>query len=175
MLFRSGPHGAAVREAAESKAVIFDVLAKLSDADRQMLPDIKPTVDTLVERVRSLAQSLHQLDQDASSEAISKLEARIAKAREPGGSTAADGARRMELLERQLATLRDLAGRRVAVAEQLESASVVLQTMRLDLLKLRSSGLDSRLDASTGATQEARALSTDIGRVIDAANEVRKL
>ena len=170
-----GPHGAAVREAAESKAVIFDVLAKLSDADRQMLPDIKPTVDTLVERVRSLAQSLHQLDQDASSEAISKLEARIAKAREPGGSTAADGARRMELLERQLATLRDLAGRRVAVAEQLESASVVLQTMRLDLLKLRSSGLDSRLDASTGATQEARALSTDIGRVIDAANEVRKL
>jgi hypothetical protein len=52
---------------------------------------------------------------------------------------------------------------------------MVLQTMKLDLLKLRSSGLDAMLDNSVGATQEARALSTDIGRVIDAANEVRKL
>ena len=50
-----------------------------------------------------------------------------------------------------------------------------LQTMKLDLFKLRSSGLDAKLDATTGATQEARALSTDIGRVLDAANEVRKL
>ena len=171
-----GPHGAAVREAAESRAIILDVLGKLSDADRQMLPEIKPTVDALEERVRSLAQSLQQLDQDASQAAISKLEGRIAKAREADAAGgAADGARRMELLERQLKTLHDLAARREAVAEQLESASVVLQTMRLDLLKLRSSNLDARLDASTGATQEARALSTDIGRVIDAANEVRKL
>jgi hypothetical protein len=51
----------------------------------------------------------------------------------------------------------------------------VLQTLRLDLLKLRSTGFDSRADASAGATQEARALSRDIGRAIEAADEVRKL
>ena len=55
------------------------------------------------------------------------------------------------------------------------TASTVLQTMRLDLLKLRSNGLDTRLESSTGATQEARALSRDIGRAIEAADEVRKL
>jgi serine/threonine protein kinase len=167
-----GPHGAAIREAAESKAIIVDVLAKLSDADRKMLPEIQPTVDALVDRIRSLAQSLHQLDGDASPQAIAKLEQRIAQSK---GTSTDTGERRLELLERQLATLKDLAARRTTVAEQLESATVVLQTMRLDLLKLRSSGLDAKLDASTGATQEARALSTDIGRVIDAANEVRKL
>jgi serine/threonine protein kinase len=169
-----GPHGAAVREAAEAKALITDILAKLPPNDREMLPEILPTVDALNERVRSLAQGLHQLDHDASAEAIAKLEARIAAAKaDPTDS--ADRTRRIELLERQLATLTDLATRRDTVAQQLESASMVLQTMKLDLLKLRSSGLDAMLDNSVGATQEARALSTDIGRVIDAANEVRKL
>ena len=168
-----GPHGAVIREAAESKVVIADVLAKLSAADREMLPAILPTVETLVERVRSLAQDLHQLDTDASPEAIAKLEVRVADAKALPADSAVE--RRLQLLERQLATLRDLASRRARSAEQLESASLVLQTMKLDLLKLRSSGNDQRLDASTDATQEARALSSDIGRVIDAANEVRKL
>ncbi|MBI1808284.1 MAG: hypothetical protein HYR75_00175 [Gemmatimonadetes bacterium] len=169
-----GPHGAAVRDAAEAKVIITDVLAKLSEADRQMLPEIQPTVDTLVERIRSLAQDLHHLDHDASADAIATLERRVAEAR-PSAAESPSTERRLQLLERQLATLRDLAGRRAKSAEQLESASLVLQTMKLDLLKLRSSGFDQRLDASTGATQEARALSTDIGRVIEAANEVRKL
>jgi hypothetical protein len=169
-----GPHGPVVREAAEAKAMIVDVLAKLLPADRQMLPEIQPTVDALVVRVRSLAQGLHQLDADASSEAIAKLERRLADTRAQGASVA-DGERRLQLLERQLTTLKDLALRRETVAQQLESASMVLQTIKLDLLKLRSSGLDAKLDMSTGATQEARALSTDIGRVIEAANEVRRL
>ena len=131
-------------------------------------------VDALVERVCSLAQGLHQLDADASPAAIAALERRLADARS-GPADAPDLERRLQLLERQHATLNDLAARRGTVADQLERASLVLQTMKLDLFKLRSSGLDAKLDASTGATQEARALSTDIGRVIDAANEVRKL
>jgi len=169
-----GQHGGAVRDAAEAKALITDILAKLPPSDRQLLPEILPTVESLNERVRSLAQGLNQLDHDASGEAIAKLETRIVAAKaDPTDST--DRTRRIELLERQLATLTDLATRRATVAQQLESASMVLQTMKLDLLKLRSSGLDAMLDNSAGATQEARALSTDIGRVIDAANEVRRL
>ena len=169
-----GPQGAVIREAVSTKATIADVLAKLSPADRQLLPEIQPTVDSLVERVCSLAQGLHQLDADASPAAIAALDRRIADARS-GPADAPDLERRLQLLERQQATLKDLAARRGAVAEQLERASLVLQTMKLDLFKLRSSGLDAKLDATTGATQEARALSTDIGRVLDAAKEVRKL
>jgi tRNA A-37 threonylcarbamoyl transferase component Bud32 len=169
-----GPQGATIREAVNTKATIAGVLAKLSPSDRQMLPEIQPTVDALVERICSLAQGLHQLDADASPAAIATLERRIAAARS-GPADAPDLERRLQLLERQRATLNDLAARRGTVAEQLERASLVLQTMKLDLFKLRSSGLDAKLDASTGATQEARALSTDIGRVIEAANEVRKL
>ena len=170
----AGPQGQAIRDAVATKATIADVLAKLSPADRQLLPEIQPTVDALVERVLSLAQGLHQLDADASPAAIAALDRRVAEAK-AGPQDAPDLERRLQLLERQQATLKDLATRRGAVAEQLERASLVLQTMKLDLFKLRSSGLDAKLDATTGATQEARALSTDIGRVLDAANEVRKL
>jgi serine/threonine protein kinase len=169
-----GPHGGVIREAVSTKATIADVLAKLSPADRQLLPEIQPTVDALVERVCSLAQGLHQLDMDASPAAIATLDRRIAEAKS-GPADAPDLERRLQLLDRQHDTLKDLAARRTTVAEQLDRASLVLQTMRLDLFKLRSSGLDAKLDATTGATQEARALSTDIGRVLDAANEVRKL
>jgi len=169
-----GPQGQVIRDALSTKATIVDVLAKLSPADRQLLPEIQPTVDALVERVLSLAQGLHQLDADASPAAIAALDRRVADAK-AGPQDAPDLERRLQLLERQQATLKDLAARRGTVAEQLERASLVLQTMKLDLFKLRSSGLDAKLDATTGATQEARALSTDIGRVLDAANEVRKL
>jgi serine/threonine protein kinase len=169
-----GPQGQVIRDALSTKATIADVLSKLSPADRQLLPEIQPTVDALVERVLSLAQGLHQLDADASPSAIAALDRRVADAK-GGPQDAPDLDRRLQLLERQQATLKDLAARRGAVADQLERASLVLQTMKLDLFKLRSSGLDAKLDATTGATQEARALSTDIGRVLDAANEVRKL
>lgn len=171
----NGPVGATVRDAAEARAEICDVLARLPEAERQLLPnEVQPTVDALVQRIFSLSASLHQLETDASTFAIEKLEHRIADARATNdGSSSRE--RMIELLERQLATVKELGTKRDTVRSQLESASTVLQTMRLDLLKLRSNGLDTRLESSTGATQEARALSRDIGRAIEAADEVRKL
>jgi hypothetical protein len=61
------------------------------------------------------------------------------------------------------------------LAAQLESAGLALQNLRLDLLKLRSSGLGSALSDVTNATQEARALSRDIGHAVDAVREVKRL
>jgi serine/threonine-protein kinase len=170
-----GPVGRTVREAQEARAEIRDVLARLPEAERQLLPkEVLPTVDALAERIFSLGASLHQLETDASVFAIEKLEHRIADARAtPDGSSAR--ARLLELLERQLVTVRALAATRDTVRGQLESASTVLETMRLDLLTLRSSGLDTRMASSAEATQQARALSRDIARAIEAADEVRRI
>ena len=57
---------------------------------------------------------------------------------------------------------------------RLEGASLLLQNMRLDLLRLRSAGIDSALGELTSATREASALSRDIGRALDVAAEIRK-
>ncbi|MGA9838542.1 MAG: protein kinase [Gemmatimonadaceae bacterium] len=169
----AGPHGAAVRRAAGDRIVIREVLAALTPTERQMLPDIEPTVNALGERIGTLASTLQSLDADASGANLGALDQRIADLkREP---ETAERNRRLSLLERQRTTVHDLLERRRALLPRLESACMALQNLKLDLLKLRSAGLDSALGDVTSATQEARTLSRDIGHVLEAAEEVRRL
>ncbi len=169
----AGPHGAAVRRAAGDRIVIREVLAKLTPTERQMLPEISPTVTALGERIGSLATTLHTLDADVSGANLGVLDKRIAELqREPDTS---ERERRLSLLERQRATVHDLLERRSRLVDRFESACVALQNLKLDLVKLRSAGIDAALGDVTSATQEARALSRDIGHVLEAADEVRRL
>jgi serine/threonine-protein kinase len=167
-------NGGAIRRAAEDRATILDIIDRLPATDRALIPDVIPTVNALVTRVAELATSLHNLATDVQPEMLAQLDARISAAKaEP--ANAPDRERKLVLLDRQRTTIADLLGRRSTLAGQLESAALVLENMRLDLLKLRSAGVQAAIDGVTSATQEARALSRDIGHVLDAAAEVRRL
>ncbi|HJR68264.1 MAG TPA: serine/threonine-protein kinase [Gemmatimonadaceae bacterium] len=170
----NGPHGPAVRRAAEDRAHIQLIVKNLAKPDRELVPDVLPTVDALAERIASLAQMLHRLDVDVPTGTLERLDARIADV-EREGPTAIDQERRLGLLKRQRTTLADLAERRARVARQLESAGLALENLRLDLLKLRSSGVQAAIHDVQNATQEARALSREIGHVLEAAEEVRRI
>ena len=87
---------------------------------------------------------------------------------------APDRDRRLSLLTRQQASLLDLVQRKETLQRQLESASMALRSLRLDMVKLSALGMGSLGDV-TNATQEARAVSSDIARALYAADEVRKL
>jgi serine/threonine-protein kinase len=167
------PYGAAIRRAAEDRGAILDIVAKLSKVDRALLPDVKPAADGLVDRVAQLAQMVHRLDQSIDHRLMAELDARIADVQ--NDSDSAEGRRRLTLLQRQRATLEDLVQRRAALARQLDSAGLALGNLRLDLIKFRSSGLESALSDVSTATQEARALSKEISAVLEAAAEVRGL
>ena len=169
----AGTYGAFVRRAAGDREHVRDILAKLSPIEKEMLPDVTPTVDGLVERIASIASTVHRLDADVSGTSLGALEERIAGMERDAVTPEAD--RRLTLLQRQRATLRDLLDRRRTLVNQLESASLALQNLKLDLLKLRSAGVTAALEDVTSATREARALSRDIGHVLDAADDVRKL
>ena len=169
-----GKHGRVIRDAVEARAIVIDVLAKLPASEKQLLPEIEPTVKGMVERIISLATGLHQLDQDASPEALARLGQRLADARALPAD-APDRDRRVVLLERQQTTLADLASRRETVAAQLDNASLVLGTMKLDLLKLRSTGLQSQMSDATFQTQDARAVVAEIERALEVAEEVQKI
>ena len=137
------------------------------------LPDVTPTVKMLVDRVAHLAETLYRLDQSFDPALGRELDARIAQVERDGGSPEAD--RQLSLLRRQRATFEELTQRRVALERQLESAGLALGSLRLDLIKLRSSGLQSALSDVSSATQEARALSNDIDAVLAAAAELKNL
>jgi serine/threonine-protein kinase len=172
----AGPHGTAVRRAADDRAAVRETLGRLAPAERDMIPDVGPTVDALAERVGSLAATLHRLDADVGNASLPALDDRLASLRaESGAAPSAEQERRIALLERQRATIGELVARRGILASQLESAGLALQNLRLDLLKLRSSGLESAVSDVMNATQEARALSRDIGYAVDAVREVKRL
>jgi hypothetical protein len=146
----------------------------MTPKERAMLPaDLEVTVKALGERVASLATTLHRLDTDASGGQLGSLDQRIAALkREP---ESAEHERRIAMLERQRATLNDLLTRRSALLSQLESASLALDNLKLDLVRFGSAGVSNALEDVTSATREARAVSRDIGHLLDAQDEVRKL
>src|SRR5262249_3358783 len=83
--------------------------------------------------------------------------------------------RRLALLQRQRSSLHELLERRRSLANQLESAGLMLQNLKLDLLKFRSSGIGSVIEDQTSAAQEARALSREIGLLVEASDDLKKL
>ena len=172
----AGPHGEAVRRAAADRAAVQETLARLAPEEREMIPDVGPTVEALAQRVGTLALTLHRLDADVGGASVALLDARLATLRrEAGPEPTPELERRIGLLDRQRSTIGELSERRGVLAGQLESASLALQNLRLDLLKLRSSGLGSAMSDVANATQEAKALSRDIGHAVDAVKEVKRL
>jgi serine/threonine-protein kinase len=169
----AGAHGEVVRRAAADREMMRDIMGALRPVEREMIPDIGPTVDALAERVGALATTLHRLDADVSGASLGALDARIASlATEPA---TAEQERRLSLLQRQRSSLHDLLERRRSLANQLESAGLMLQNLKFELLKFRSSGIGSAIEDNTSATQEARALSRDIGHVLEAAEDLKNI
>jgi hypothetical protein len=170
----SGPHGPVIRRAVADRAAVRDIVGKLGAADRALLRDDPvQAVNALVDRIASLATAIQRLDGEIVPDAIPALDARIAATNAEAASPDRD--RKLAQLKRQRATLGDLADHRNGLYAQLENAGLVLQNIRFDLLKLQSSGVQSALDDVTSATQEARALSREIGHVLNVAEELKAI
>jgi len=168
-----GRHAGSIEQARSDRAAVLAMMDRMTKAERQMLPEIAPTVDGLLERATDLARALAALERDIDDSQVEKIEARLAALdAEPKSS---DGERRRALLEQQKQKLEQLVGRRSRLAEQLESSLLAMQNIRFDLLRLRSSGVADALGDLTQATQQAKALSRDVDAAISAAREVRRL
>ena len=168
-----GPEGNVIRRAVDDRTAILQIVASLPKADRALLPEVEPTVKALVDRISHLAHLLHRLDMSIDPGLAAELDGRIADVEAEG--TSPDGERRLGLLRRQRGTVEELVQRRAVLSRQLDSAGLALGNLRLDLIKLRSSGLQSALSDVSTATQEVRALSNEIDAVLAAAAEVRGL
>ncbi len=168
------PHGRVVREAVDDCTTIRETWARLDPADRDLVPDVGPTADALLERVSTIVTNLARLDGSVEAHALPSLEKRIAEAEAMPDRTA-DAERRLALLRRQHASLTELVQRQDMLQQQLESASLALRSLRLDVVKLRALGVGAAIGDVTSATQEARAISKDIGRALDVADELRRL
>ena len=168
-----GPHGAAIRRAVEDRAAILAIWKKLSKEERAQLPELEATVNALVERMASLAQMAERVEQSVDPRLVEEIEARIAATTSEVATPEVE--RRLALLRRQRATFNEIVRRRATLAQQIDNVGLALSSLRLDLINLRSSGLQSALADVSTATQEARALSREISAALEAAEEMKKL
>jgi len=161
-----------IRQAQSDRQAIAQMVERLPASERQLLPEILPTADSLLSRATELARTLNHMHLDVDARKLRELDSRIEQLKER--SDRPEIARQLGLLERQRESLQELLGRREQVESQLESCLLALQNLRFDLLRLRSAGVAAVLDDLTHATQQARALAYDVDAAISAAREIRE-
>ncbi len=161
-----------MRQLQADRQAIMQMVERLPDSERQLLPDIAPTVDALMNRAVELGRTLKQMEGEVDQSALDSLDGRLKELKSQGPGPERE--RRLDLMQRQRQTLFDLIERRTKVEAQFESCTLAIQNMRFDLLRLRSAGVSAVLDNLTMVTQQAKALAIDVNAAIDAAGEIRE-
>ncbi len=167
-----GPLMPQIRQMRGDRAAIAKIVERLAPAERNLLPDVQPTVDALLGRAEELGRTLNQMEGSVDQRTLDRLDERIHGLEGQEGDPDTD--RRLDLLKRQREMLSDLMHRRSRVEAQFESCVLAIQNVRFDLLRLRSAGVGAALSDLTSATQQARALSVDVEAAISAAGEIRQ-
>src|SRR5437899_992129 len=167
-----GRQAEAIQQARSDRKAILRIMERVPKSEKKLLPDVVATIDGLLNRAEDLARALHAMSVGVDAAALARLQEKLeAIKRQP---ESAERARQLDLLERQRQTLTDLLTRRQLIEDQIESCVLAMQTVRFDLLRLRSAGVAAVLDDLTHATQQARALSRDVDHAIAAAGEIRE-
>ncbi|HUR91601.1 MAG TPA: hypothetical protein VMY38_02895 [Gemmatimonadaceae bacterium] len=170
----AGPTERAMARAREHHDGIVQTMRQLSTVDRELIPDVRPTIDALLEQVLVLGDALRRLEENAGMTSMDEVGARI-EAMEIEQIRTAEWERKRDLLERQRVSIKELQQRQADLRARFERSTLLLENLRLDVLKLRSSGVQSASEDVVGATQQARALSSDIRRALEAADEVKSI
>ena len=131
----AGRWGNSVRQAQEDRDAIAVARGQRDPRTVLDVPDLLPTAEELLERVISLAPTLHGLDAALAPGAIQLLDERITRAsRDPESDSSV---RSLEMLEHQRSTLRDLESRRDQLARKMEKALLALARLRYEAKRLR--------------------------------------
>ncbi|MGI9078531.1 MAG: serine/threonine-protein kinase [Gemmatimonadaceae bacterium] len=176
---RFGAHAHTVRKAESDRTEILRIVGSLPKKDRSLVTDVVPSAEALLRRIQSLASSLAELERSNVDEASRQMNEQIgeleAQANPLDRVAREERVRRLALLKRQRRALADQERRRRDAASKLESCSLALGSMRLDVLRLRAGSVSQSVDQITLLTERARLLADDVDAAVYAADEIGKL
>jgi serine/threonine-protein kinase len=170
-----GPLQHKIREAATDRDEIIRLVNTLPDRERERVSDVSRSANVLHERIQSLAITLGDLERTSAASGAVELEAEIVRLEEqanPLERASEDRVRRLAYLKRQRRSVRDVEERRDAMNAKLETCSIALRQLKLDVLRLRAGSQTHQ--RVTSLALEAMALAENVDSALYVADEVAK-
>ena len=172
----AGPHADRIRSASTDRDEIHRLVGSLPDRERERVSDVVRSADALHGRIQALAIALNELERNAASNGANALEAEIerlegqANPLEPGSE---ERIRKLAFLKRQRRAASDVVERRNAVAAKLETCTIALRNIKLDVLRLRAGSQTHQ--HVTSLALEAMSLAESVDSALYVADELARV
>ena len=166
----------AIAKAEQYRDDIARIVHGLPRRERELAGDVMTSAEALYQRVRTLADQLSDLARRVPNDNADAVDAEIARLEaeaNPLDPRAEERVRRLARLRRDRRAIGDTAARREQTKQKLDSCVLVLENMRLDLMRLQSGG--ESFGNVTLISERAMALAREVDNAVYAADELRKL
>jgi serine/threonine-protein kinase len=177
--FADSRYGSAIREAEGDHREIHRQLLNMPPDEREQIPEVATSADAVFRKVQQLALSLSDLDRSAGRETAEDVEKEIdtleSQANPLDYRASEERVRRLAMLRRQRRAVAEIARKKKEAQEKLDHCRQILRSMRLELVRFRTGGLNAQPTGLTMVTQQAQSVVREIGYLSDANAELNAL
>jgi serine/threonine protein kinase len=177
--FADSRYGSAIREAESDHREIHRQLLNMPPDEREQIPEVAASADAVFRRVQQLALTLSDMDRSAGRETPEGVEREITTLESqanPLDYSASEGrVRRLAMLRRQRRAIAEIARKKKEAQEKLDNCRQLLRSMRLELVRFRTGGLNAQPTGLTMVTQQAQSVVREMGYLSDANAELNAL
>src|SRR5438552_931733 len=177
--FADSRYGSAIREAEGDHREIHRQLLNMPPDEREQIPEVATSADAVFRKVQQLALSLSDLDRSAGRETSEGVEKEIttleSQANPLDYRASEERVRRLAMLRRQRRALAEAARKKKEAQDKLDNCRHLLRSMRLELVRFRTGGLNAQPTGLTMVTQQAQSVVKEMGYLSDANAELNAL
>lgn len=177
--FADSRYGSAIREAESDHREIHRQLLNMPPDEREQIPEVASSADAVFRKVQQLALSLSDMDRSAGRETTESVEKEIstleAQANPLDYRASEDRVRRLAMLRRQRRALVEVARKKKEAQDKLDNCRHLLRSMRLELVRFRTGGLNAQPTGLTMVTQQAQSVVREMSYLSDANAELNAL
>jgi len=171
--------GSAIREAESDHREIHRQLLNMPPDEREQIPEVAASADAVFRKVQQLALSLSDMDRGAGEDTPEVVEKEISTLESQANPldyrASEERVRRLAFLRRQRRALAEVGRKRKEAQEKLDNCRQLLRSMRLELVRFRTGGLNAQPTGLTMVTQQAQSVVRDMGYLSDANAELNAL
>jgi len=177
--FADSRYGSAIREAESDHREIHRQLLNMPPDEREQIPEVATSADAVFRKVQQLALSLSDMDRGAGRESPETVEKEISTLESQANPldyrASEERVRRLALLRRHRRALAEVGRKKKEAQERLDNCRQLLRSMRLELVRFRTGGLNAQPTGLTMVTQQAQSVVRDMGYLSDANAELNAL